>query len=80
MQETQEMQVWSLGREEPLDGHGNPLQDSCLKNPTEEPGVHSPQGCIKSDTTYQLKSNKITTIIALNADDSIDLSQYLKAF
>ena len=33
LQETQEMQVGSLGwRRSPGGGHGNPLQDSCLKN------------------------------------------------
>ena len=30
MQETYEMQVWSLGWEDPL-SHGNPLQNSCLE-------------------------------------------------
>ena len=35
MQETQEMQVQSLGREDPLEGENyNPLQYSCLKIPT----------------------------------------------
>ena len=30
----QESQAWSLGREDPLiEGHGNPLQYSCLENP-----------------------------------------------
>ena len=34
MQEMQETQVQSLGREEPLGGgHGNLLQRSCLENP-----------------------------------------------
>ena len=35
MQETEEMQVRSLGQEErsPGGGHGNPLQYSCLENP-----------------------------------------------
>ena len=33
MQETQVTQVQSLGREDPLEGHGNPLQYSCLGNP-----------------------------------------------
>ena len=33
MQETQEIQVWSRGRERaPGEGNGNPLQYSCLKN------------------------------------------------
>ena len=34
MQVTQEMQVWTLGWEDPLEeGIGNPLQYSCLENP-----------------------------------------------
>ena len=34
MQETQEMRVQSLGREDPLEeGNGHPLQSSCLENP-----------------------------------------------
>ena len=36
MKETLEMQVWSLGQEDPLEEeNGNPLQYSCLKNPME---------------------------------------------
>ena len=36
MQETQEMQVWSLGQEDPFgEGNGNLLQYSCLENPTD---------------------------------------------
>ena len=40
MQETQEMQVWNLGLEDPLEEkNGNQLQYSCLGIPrTEEPG------------------------------------------
>ena len=34
VQETQKMQIWSLGREDsPGRGNGNPLHYSCLKNP-----------------------------------------------
>jgi len=34
MQEPQEMQIQSLGQEDPLEeGNGNPLQYSCLENP-----------------------------------------------
>ena len=34
MQEPQEMQIQSLGQEDPLEeGNGNPLQCSCLENP-----------------------------------------------
>ena len=36
MQETQEIQVWSLGWEDPLEEEkSNPLWYSCLKNPTD---------------------------------------------
>ena len=36
MQETQEMRVRSLDQEDPLgEGHGNPLQYSCLENATD---------------------------------------------
>ena len=33
IQEPQEMQVQSLDQEDPLVGHGNPLQYSCLEHP-----------------------------------------------
>ena len=37
VQETKEMQVQSLGWEDPLEEeNGNLLQDSCLKNPTDK--------------------------------------------
>ena len=38
MQETEEMWVWSLGWDNPLEGHGNPLQYSCLERILEERG------------------------------------------
>jgi len=39
MQETQEMQVPFLDQEDsPGGGNDNPLQYSCLENPTEKPG------------------------------------------
>lgn len=34
MQEMQETMVWSLGRDDPVEKADNPLQHSCLKNPT----------------------------------------------
>ena len=47
----QEMQVQSLGREDPLEKEGNPLQYSCLENPMDRRSwwatVH---GVIKSRT------------------------------
>ena len=35
MQETKEMQIRSLGGEDPLRGRGIPLQYSCLENPVD---------------------------------------------
>ena len=32
---TQEIQVWSLGWEDPLEGHANPVQYSCMENPVD---------------------------------------------
>ena len=51
--EAQEMQVPSLGWEDPLEEeNGNPLQYSCLKNPTDR-GVQQATvyGVAESDTT-----------------------------
>ena len=43
--------VLGLGRS-PGEGNGSPLQNPCWRIPwTEEPGVHSPQGCTESDVT-----------------------------
>ena len=39
-----------LGRS-PGEGNGNPLQYSCLENPTDGGACYSPRGCKKSDTT-----------------------------
>ena len=33
MEQTLEMRVWSIDWGDPLGGHGNPLQYSCLENP-----------------------------------------------
>ena len=33
MQEMEETRVRSLGQEDPGEGHGNPLQYSCVENP-----------------------------------------------
>ena len=51
MQETQKMQVWSLGQEAPEVGHGNPLQykNTIWRIPwTEEPGMLKSMGLQKS--------------------------------
>ena len=43
-----------LGRS-PGEGHGNPLQYSCLENPTDKRSVvgYSPWGCAESDMTEE---------------------------
>ena len=58
----QEMQVWSLGREDLSGvGNGNPLQYSCLENPTDRGGwlSYSPWGHKELDkaehTTQQME-------------------------
>ena len=38
----------------PGEGNGNPLQYSCLENPTEKPGGLQSTGCKESDTTEWL--------------------------
>ena len=44
-----------LGRS-PGEGHGNPLQYSCMENPHGQKSLagYSPQGCKESDTTDRL--------------------------
>ena len=58
MQEMQETQVQSLGQEDPGEGHGNPLQNSCLENPHGQRSLagYSPWGCKELDTTEQLRT------------------------
>ena len=54
MQETQERQVQSLGREDPLEEeNGNIPQNSCLKNSMDKRSLVSycPWVCKESDTT-----------------------------
>ena len=57
MQETQEMQVRSLGREDPLERGmgGNPLQYSCRKSPVDRAGLQS-KGSQELDTTECLST------------------------
>ena len=50
MQETQEMQVQSLGWEDPLE-EGNPLQYSCLENPMDGGAFETLWGHKESDMT-----------------------------
>ena len=49
--------ISGLGRS-PGEGHGNPLQYSCLKNPNEQRRLmgYSPWGHKESDTTEQLST------------------------
>ena len=51
--------VQSLGWKDPLEeGHGNPLQYSCLENPHGQRSLagYSPGGCKELDTTEQLST------------------------
>ena len=51
MQETEEMQVQPLGREDPLE-KGNPLKYACLENPTDRGAWRTTvRGVTESDTT-----------------------------
>ena len=45
-------------RRSPGEGHGNPLQYSCLENPhgQRSPAGYSPWGCKESDMTEQLST------------------------
>ena len=47
------MQVQSLSRKgSPGEGHGNPLQHSCLENPMDRGALHATvRGVAESDTT-----------------------------
>ena len=60
LQETQEMQVRSLDREEfPGEGNANPLQYSCLKNPMDRGAwLTTVQRITESDTTQQQTHNE----------------------
>ena len=55
IQETQEMQVQSLGWEDlPEEGNGNPLQYSCLENPMDRGGWRATvHGVTKSQTLLE---------------------------
>ena len=46
-------------RRSPGEGHGNPLQYSCLENPhgQRSPAGYSPWGCKESDKTEQLSTH-----------------------
>ena len=59
VQETQEMWVQSLGREDPLEEEmATQFQYSCRENPTDRGGWwgYSPQGHLESDTTEHART------------------------
>ena len=61
-QETQETQVWSLGREDPLEEEM--ATHSCVlawKNPKRQRSLasYSPKGCKESDTTEWLSMQEL---------------------
>ena len=57
----QETRVPSLGREDPLEEEGNPLQDSCLENPIEEePGRIEFKGSQEMDVTEHTDATAVS--------------------
>ena len=58
------MWVRSLGQEDPLEGHGNPFQDSCQENPMDggawQAAVH---GAAQSQTRLKWLSTNVCTAI-----------------
>ena len=63
MQDRPKMQVQSLGQEDPLEeGHGNPLQYSCLENPMDRgPWWATVHGVTKSGTQLKQLSTQTQT-------------------
>ena len=68
-QETQEIQVQSLGQEE----NGNPLRDSCLKNPMGRGAwkANSPKGSKELNMTEQLSTHHCAPGCVLRAGDAV---------
>ena len=66
VQEPQEMQVWSLGLgRSPGEGHGNPLQYSCLGNPMDREAWRATvHGVSKSQTRLKRLSMHTLTLLA----------------
>ena len=64
--------VPELGRS-PAEGHGNPLQNSCLENPHGQRNLvgYSPWGCKQLDTTEQLSTAQDTVLSTLVASLSL---------
>ena len=63
MHEAQETPVPSLGREDPLEEKGNPLQCPCLENPMARSLVgYSPWAHKESDTTENLRTHSPTVL------------------
>ena len=61
-----------LGRS-PGEGHGNPLQNSCLENPHGQRSLvgYSPWSCKELDTTEQLSTAQDTVLSTLVASLSL---------
>ena len=71
----QETQVWSLGREDPLE-KGMAIHSSILAwriSWIEEPAGYSPWGCKESDTTEQLTHCAWNWVVRLNKDSVVDV-------
>ena len=65
MQEMQETQFQPLGWDDsPREGHGNPLQYSCLENPMDTAAwaCHSPWGFRELDTTEATEHGHTCTL------------------
>ena len=64
--------VPELGRS-PGEGHGNPLQNSCLENPHGQRSLvgYSPWSCKELDTTEQLSTAQDTVLSTLVASLSL---------
>ena len=73
----QETRGWPLGREDPSEGRGNPLQYSCLENPTDwEAWKAAVHGVIKSWTQLKQLSTHSKNIKRCR-DFNINLNDYL---
>ena len=76
--------VQSLGQEDPLKGHGNPLQYSCLLNPHGQKSLadYSPWGHKELDTTEQLSlthslNHSLTHVCSLCFGNSLQTVMHL---
>ena len=63
MKESEETQVWSLGWEDALEGHGNPVQYSCLENPMDREVW---QATVHGATKSQIQLKRLCTFCLLH--------------